>query len=307
MSGLKELGIIQPQGFPNLPDTWEVSAETVSASDGNTQLFKLQFRSKHETKQGRTLLIIHGMGEHAGRYAHFPHYLRDTVDRIVAYDLRGHGRSQGIRGHVNHFDELVEDAEMSLRRLHDSLITQYGVSRIHLFAHSMGGQVGCRLLGKHAQLPLKSASISAPFFKPKLHVPKVKELAAGLLSKAWGSLQLSTGLPAGSVSRDSAVVEAYQKDRLVHGMMTPQFYSSLVKTVNDTQTHCTRFSVPVQFQIPLDDQVVDPKISINYFQNIQCSEKNLKTYSDFYHEGMNDLGKEAFLADLREWIVSHDA
>src|SRR5271155_2712257 len=97
-------GVIQPAGFPPIPQDWTTRIETYPSYDDQLRLFSAIHQRKTlptGKKPLRVLAIAHGIGEHGGRYLHFPHYLADTVDVVFCPDHRGHGRSEGLRGHVN--------------------------------------------------------------------------------------------------------------------------------------------------------------------------------------------------------------
>jgi alpha-beta hydrolase superfamily lysophospholipase len=248
------------------------------------------------------------MGEHGGRYLHFPHYLKDSVENVYVADHRGHGRSEGTRGHADRFDDLVDDAAVAIRRLDEKLKKKYGKSEIHLFGHSLGGHLAIRVAALHPTLPLASVTISAPFLAIKAKVPIGKKLAAKGLSKLWPSLQLDTQLSANQISHDPAVVEAYTKDRLVHSKMTPAFFETLNKAFADTLKRGPEkggIGFPVQFLVPLKDSIVDANVSLEFFKSIELRDKRLKTYPEFFHEPFNEIGKEEAFSDLTSWIDSH--
>lgn len=265
------------------------------------QLFGL-IQHREPWKSPRALIVLHGMGEHCGRYFQLPKYLGEEVDAVFAYDHRGHGRSEGLRGHVERFDELVDDAALAIRRLDERLKTRFGQSEIHLLGHSLGGHVALRTLLEHPDLPIRSAIVSAPFLGVKARVPFSKRLAAGVLSKVWGSLQISTELDAAGLSRDPEVVRAYRDDRLVHDKMTPRFYEEMKAAMADTLSRRSGIPVPILFLVPLEDQIVDSQITLEYYRELKHRDKLLKTYPGFYHEPMNDVGREQVFQDIAEFI-----
>ena len=174
-------GWIQPAGFPSLPPDWSSEWETVQSSDGSTQIFVAQF---HATRweSPRAILMVHGMGEHAGRYLHLPHYLKGSVDAIYAIDHRGHGRSEGIRGHVERFDDFADDVRMVLKRMDSALTQRFGKSEIHLVGHSLGGLIALRAVLGSESLPIRSLTVSAPLLGVKVPIGLPKRAAAHVLT-----------------------------------------------------------------------------------------------------------------------------
>ncbi len=301
-----QLGTIRPKGFPGLPADWVTDWSTFRSSDENAQIFtfthhKLPWRAK------RALVVVHGMGEHSGRYLHLPHYLGDFYDTIHTLDLQGHGRSEGLRGHIERFDTLVDDVALAIRRFDDQLRRQFGEAEIHLLGHSLGGHVSLRTLLNHSELPIKAAVISAPFLGIKAKVPVVKKWAAQGLSRIWGSLQMDTGLDASGLSHDPAVAEAYLSDRLVHGKMTPKFFSELQAAMSDTlKRESPRLPVPTLFLVPLEDRLVDPELTRKFYQGIVTEDlKSWVEYPELYHEILNESERDRakVFQDWKEWLV----
>src|SRR5262249_38513348 len=121
---VKYQGNLQPKGFPSLPEGFISETETFAGADPTLQLFGVLHRPAHaqpESKKRphRLVVVIHGYGEHGGRYLHLPHFLKQTYDSFYCLDLRGHGRSEGLRGHVERFDHYVADVALTIRRLEE--------------------------------------------------------------------------------------------------------------------------------------------------------------------------------------------
>ncbi|HLE00763.1 MAG TPA: lysophospholipase [Bdellovibrionota bacterium] len=296
------LGFVQPRGFPGLPEGWSSEWETFEG------LFALLHHvDENAWTSPRALIVFHGLGEHGGRYLHFPHYFKDSVQAVYCVDFRGHGRSEGLRGHVDHFDVLVDDAILSIRRLDERLRKRFGKSELHVFAHSMGGMIALRAFHKDPKLPVKSASISSPLLGIRVEVPLAKRTAAHLLSKVWGSLQLSSELDPQTLSHDQAVSDAYIADRLVHRKLTPRFYAELLRAIADTAGFSGGITVPLQFLVAMQDKVIDSKLVLKFAKKLKSRDKEVKTYPEFFHEVVNEIGKEKVFEDIRAWITKHSA
>ena len=302
-----QLGILQPQGFPGLPSSWVTDWSTFRSSDEKAQLFT--FTHHQLPWEGkRALVVIHGMGEHGGRYLHLPHYMREYYDAIHTVDLQGHGRSEGIRGHIDRFDSLVDDVALAVVRFADQMQRRFGQTEVHLLGHSLGGHLVIRTLLNHSDLPIKAAIISAPFLGIKAKVPVVKKYAALGLSKVWGSVQLDTALDASALSHDRSVVETYLKDRLVHSKMSPKFFTQVTAAMSDTLSlDNPRLPVPTLFMVPMADSIVDPEMTRKFFD--AASPEDSKTwipYSNLYHEILNEseVDRNQVFADWKAWLKS---
>jgi alpha-beta hydrolase superfamily lysophospholipase len=297
-------GSLQPKGFPSIPAGWVSDSETFPSHNGKAQLYSV-LHHPEEWKTPRVLVVLHGLGEHGGRYLHFPHYTQSVVDAVYYYDHLGHGRSEGLRGHVDRFDDLVDDAALAILKLEERLRKQFGHAEIHLLGHSMGGLIALRTLFLHPSLPISSATISAPLLGIKVELPLVKRVAAHVLSRVWSTLHMTSELDANLLTHDKEVVQAYQVDRLVHSKGTPKFYTELQVAMADTLSRHEGIQHSVQMLIPMQDRIVDPEKAVSFFRSLKLRDKALKTYPTFFHEPFNEVGKEQVFEDLNSWIKSH--
>lgn len=246
------------------------------------------------------------MGEHGGRYLHFPHFLSSYFDHVYCLDHRGNGRSEGLRGHVDRFDLFADDAALAVRRHFEAVEKRHGrAPEFHLFAHSMGGLIALRMMLKHPRLPLKSVSLSAPLLGIAARVPPIKKAAGIMLSRFWGSLQMTSEIDARVLSHDPEVVSTYHADRLVHKKITPSLFVGMEAAMADTLQGPTEMSYPLQFLIPMADQLVNSEKSLKYYSRLRMQDKALKTYPNFFHESHNEVGKEELFKDVLAWVDLH--
>jgi acylglycerol lipase len=294
-------GVKQPQGYPGLPDSWETHSETRLAADEMTKLFTLVHQKKGvEVK--RVLLVVHGFGEHTGRYLHFPHFLdsvKSGIDAVFGYDLRGHGRSEGLRGDAESFDVLADDLDGMVRFVEG----KFPEAEIHLLGHSLGGLVALRFGFLHPGLPLKTFQVSAPYLALYKEPNIALRAVAGILAKLWSTLSLSTDVDAALVSRDDRVIENYAEDRLNHSRMTPRFYAAIVGAQKDTLKRKDGLAYRLNVHLPLADRLVDPAVTRAFYDALENPGKRLFEYPDFRHEPMNDIGKELFFENLGKVVA----
>jgi alpha-beta hydrolase superfamily lysophospholipase len=245
------------------------------------------------------------MGEHCGRYLHFPHYLRNSVDVFYAYDHRGHGRSEGLRGYADRFDVFAEDLKLVIRNLDERLMSRFGKSEIHVFAHSFGGLVALYTLFSDSRLPVQSLSLSAPLLGIKVAVPVVKKWAGIALSRVWGSIQMVNEIDPKDISHDPQVISAYVADRLVHNKITPRLFTEMTTAMNQVCKRESGLEYPLLMMIPEEDKITDSEASLRFFRALKQRDKLLKTYPGFYHESFNEIEKTKAFEDLETWLNQH--
>ena len=185
------------------------------------------------------------------------------------------------------------------------IITINYTFELHLFGHSMGGLIALRTAIKFSHLPLNSISVSAPLLKLAQRVPALKKMAGQMLSHFWGSIQMASEVDPKVLSHDQDVVSAYQSDRLVHQKITPSLYFSMERVMAQTVRSSEDVAYPVQFLIPMADQLVDSDTTLKFYSGLKWKNKNLKTYPGFFHEIHNEIGKEQVFGDLISWIEAH--
>ncbi len=289
-----------PEGYPKLPSEFDYETEVLTSADGEHDIFLNVFR-KRGVRVERALLVVHGQGEHGARYQHFPHFLEGHYQLIVALDLRGHGRSEGIRGHVENFDEYCDDVLLAW----DTLGKKAGVGvPLDWFAHSMGGTITLRMLQLRPDPGISNLILSAPGIDLTVKVPWVKDVAAKLLAGVWGSLQMETGLDPAELSHDAAVVDAIKKDSLHHTKATSKFYLGFMAAMRDLRETDLRIpaSTRLLLQLAGDDRIVSTPAAEVLFDHLKHSRKEKIVYPSLFHEIYQETGKEKVFADMISFL-----
>ena len=246
------------------------------------------------------LLVVHGMGEHSGRYMNVVNHFLPLGYAIYALDHIGHGKSDGAREIVDTFSDYTD----TLTTFY-SMVTGWQAGKpIFLLGHSMGGTIASHYLLDH-QDKFKGAVISAPLVKVGDSVSQATITIGKILSK----IAPKTGvlaLDATAISRDPAVVGAYVNDPLVfHGKTPARLGAELLSAMMRITAEAGKISLPIIIVQGSKDVLVDPSGAQMLYDKAGSKDKTLKIYDGFYHEVFNEPERERVLKDVEDWLQSH--
>lgn len=244
-----------------------------------------------------SLLFVHGLGEHSGRYEAV---FRELADRDLACwgpDLRGHGRSAGVRGHVERFRDYFLDVDAALRFVRTSECR----APVVLVGHSMGGLVALGFVrespGEFAALVLSSPALSP---HPDLRPPAWKALLARSLSTLAPRTAFGTGIDPGLLSRDPAVGRAYEEDPLVVGKVTARWYVEVEKAGRSLR-HFTGCRTPTLVLQAGADRLVDPEATRRWTERCE-GPVELESEPEAYHELFQEPDVGERLERIERWL-----
>ena len=244
------------------------------------------------------LLLVHGYAEYAQRYEHFAKFLNKHDVTVVAFDHRGHGHSQGEQVYVHQGSLLLEDVHEFIKVYHSEEIPCF------LFGHSMGGLV-CAAYGMSAyknDFNLNGIILSAPGLMPSKEISPFLVKISGFLGKYFPKLK-TIKLDPTAISSDEKEVEKYVNDPLVYsGKWIARTGAELVKMMKDVQKRAREFKIPLFLGHGDQDKLAEIEGSRIFQLNAGSDDKTFKTYEGFYHELVNEPGKQQFMDDVLEWI-----
>ncbi len=243
--------------------------------------------------------IVHGLGEHSGRYANVVSCLVPDGFTVYGFDLRGHGRSPGQRGAINSFSEYVEDVKAYLQ----FVAAQEPGRPLFLYGHSLGGLIVLNYV-EHYPQGLKGVISSGPAVG-KLGVSPLLFALARVLSVVAPKLSMNNGLDVTAISRDAAVVKAYTSDPLVHPLGTPRLATEMAAAGQYANAHAAEIKLPLLIVQGGADRICVPEGSRAFFDKMTADDKQRIEYPGVYHEPHNDLGWEKVVRDIEGWIVAH--
>jgi alpha-beta hydrolase superfamily lysophospholipase len=243
-----------------------------------------------------SIVIVHGLGEHSGRYAHLAMRLNALGFNVRAHDQRGHGRSQGARGALAHSDDLLSDLKLVVD---DFSHQQKNVP--FMLGHSMGGLVAARFATLQLS-PLRGLVLSSPALA--FHLSAVQRVLLAVASRLAPSLKAPNKLDLKALSHDATVIAAYQGDALVHDIATPRLVRFMQEAGASVLRDAFRITQPVLLQVAGQDRLVDPEGSRVWFGRLAPLVGTMHWYDDAYHEIYNESveRRARVLADLSAWL-----
>jgi alpha-beta hydrolase superfamily lysophospholipase len=242
------------------------------------------------------VLLVHGLGEHAGRYEELARRLNSLGFAVRGYDHYGHGESGGVRGGLPSDHRLVEDLADVLGSTRKRMDAS---TPLILLGHSMGGLVASHLvalgLGRVDGLVL-----SSPALDPGLNA--FQKLLLAVLPSVAPNLRVRNGLDPTWISHDLQVVQAYQKDRLIHDRISGRLARYIAEGGPAVLAAAPRWQVPTLLMYAGSDKLVSPRGSAAFAKAAPARVVEVQAYPELYHEIFNELERGPVYERLQTWL-----
>jgi len=236
-------------------------------------------------KKGR-VFMVHGYAEHSARYDKVVDLFNEHGLAVARFDLRGHGNSEGPRGHVAEFDDYVRDVYALLKALDDEPAFREGPPPV-LFGHSLGG-----LIATHAALSLNKLlsglALSSPFYGLALAVPKVQLVLGKLVAKLAPTLKQPSGLKGTDLTHDAALAATYDQDPLHFDHVTVGWFDQVGRAQDRVRDRAPRLELPVFCIAAGEDRVVAVEETRRVFSAFRSKDKELDVRAGLFHEILNE-------------------
>ena len=244
------------------------------------------------------VLLSHGLGEHAGRYGHVEDALVPEGWAVYALDHRGHGRSGGRRAHLDHYSDWLSDFD-AFRHL---VASRHVGLPLFVLGHSMGGQIALSYALEHGT-GLAGIVLSSPALASETATGPARQVLQ-VLATVLPTARI-VGLDTTKISKDPAVVAAYQADPLVYqGKPTLAVMAALASRFGVLQERARGLDLPLLLQYAGKDALVDPTGSDLLATTSGSSDLTVHRYDELWHEIYNEPERDRPLADLREWFAA---
>jgi alpha-beta hydrolase superfamily lysophospholipase len=261
-------------------------------SKDNLQFYAQEWRPDGEIRAA--IGLVHGLGEHSGRYQHVAEFFNQHGIGVVAMDYRGHGRTAGIRGHGS-YDAISEDIDHLL----EETSKRYPGLPIFLYGHSLGGALVLYYTLKRRPT-LKGVICTSPGLIPAQD-PGGKIILAKIMSAVYPSFTMVNGLDISGLSHDTSVSKAYKADPLVHDKVSARLGLDLVQDGQWIIKHGSDFPLPLLLMQGSADRLVNPTGTIEFAAGGNGN-FTFKLLDGLYHELHNEIEKEAVLGEMVAWI-----
>jgi alpha-beta hydrolase superfamily lysophospholipase len=282
---------------PPMQPTAQTQAEEQSPWLTMTDGQRLFLRDWPSSRSRGAVLIVHGLGEHSGRYQRLAQWFNLRGYAVRSYDQRGHGRSPGQRGAIRHADDLLEDLASVYLEYADSTATAP-----LLLGHSMGGLVAARAVLDGRIVP-PALVLSSPALRSWESASMMR--LARMLTRVAPRMPLRNGLKFDRLSHDPAVIAAYRSDPLRTGQITPRLADFIFRAGASCIADANRLALPTLLLVSGSDALVDPSGSRD-FSRAAAATRQLTTrfFSTLYHELFNESepGRSQVLMQLADWL-----
>lgn len=271
----------------------------IKASDG-TDFFVRGWEP--DIKPKALVALIHGLGEHTGRYEHVAKAMTNAGYAMVGFDLRGHGKSGGIRGHFPSWDAVMQD----IKRFFVFLTERYPEIPHFIYGHSLGGLLVLNYSLKHSA-GLKGVIATSPGLRSPLTEQKLKLFLVKVLGSLAPTALLPSGLETAAISHDPNVIMKYTSDSLNHDRVSLAFGKTGLIATNYAWSHAGEFQLPLLLMHGTGDRITYSHGSADFARLAAKNNQDvtLKLWDGLYHELHNEPEQEQVIQLMIDWLNAH--
>ncbi|HVN56826.1 MAG TPA: lysophospholipase [Bacteroidales bacterium] len=244
------------------------------------------------------VILVHGLGEHIGRYDELVGKLSMVNIAFMAVDLPGHGKSDGKRGCISNFGpihEMIDTLSAEFRKT-------FPGKPLFLYGHSLGGGMALEYLAS-TKSAFTGAVVTSPWVKLSFEPAKFKVALASVMKNILPSLVQPSGLVVNHISHDASVVEKYCRDPLVHDKISVSLFHSAMSAGNFILSNAGSISIPVLIMHGAGDMITSPAGSREV---AAMSDKfHLKIWEGGYHELHNETFRDEVYRYITDWLTGH--
>ncbi|WP_127569665.1 alpha/beta hydrolase [Paenibacillus xylaniclasticus] len=241
--------------------------------------------------------VVHGMGEHKGRQEAIIRPLRDARFVVFHYDQRGHGQSEGRRGHALKLSDLTRDLEA----ITAEAARRYPSLPLFVYGHSMGGNVVINYALRHKPR-LAGVVLTSPWLRLSFQPPVWKVKLARTVGRLWPTFSQSTGLKPDALYRPGNPYAAPPRDELSHGRITASMFTSVVDGGEWAIAHSYEWKAPLLIVHGTADRITSFEASRQLANNAYRDRCTFIAVEGGYHELHHDLEGPKTMQRITEWL-----
>jgi lysophospholipase len=248
-----------------------------------------------EGESDRSLLIVHGAGEHGGRYRHLVPHIVARGWNVIAGDLRGHGRSGGTATHLDDFREYLDDL--------DSIVSHFRLEsdRTALFGHSLGGLVAARFSQTRTR-PASALVLSAPLLAFGMRVPVARQFLGRMCLAVAPRTRFRTRVALADITRNAEALQRREQDPLTNRTVTAGWFFRVLRTLQHVTEDAGQLTIPLLLMQGAADRIVRPDAAIRWYCAVGSQDRSLWLLRDHLHELLNEPDWRETLTRVLDWL-----
>ncbi len=255
-----------------------------------------KYIAENGTPRG-SILFVHGFGEHSGRYEHVAAFFVEAGFNCMAYDQRGHGNSEGKRGHTPAVENYFDDLQLVLNQM----ITDFENKNVILWAHSMGGNVALNFLIRRKPKAVALAVVTSAWIQLAFQPGAVMTALGKMMRNIYPSFSQDSKLDANTISTDPKVVEAYVNDPLVHSQISASAGMGLQDSASFLDAFSGEIQLPLLMMHGSKDRLISPDAALRFAKRVK-GDVDFKMWEGLFHETQNEPNQREVFQFALGWL-----
>jgi acylglycerol lipase len=248
----------------------------------------------------KLIIILHGLGEHSSRYDSWAQLFTRKGYTVLSMDLRGHGQSEGKRGHAKSINQLLDDIDL----LYNFAGETFPGYKLILYGHSMGGTLVLNYIIRRNR-PISALIVTSPWLKLVDEPSALLFSVTSILKRLLPSLAVSNRLRAEQISHDPEIVRSYANDPLIHDRITLNMFHTIYNAGYFALRYVYKIRCPFLLMHGTADSIASSKASENYVMNTSRHVR-LKLWENQYHELHHEFIRKDVFEYMIRWLDEYD-